>query len=42
MSPAHRSVFGVIVVCLLLFAAARSLSATEGWLPVPPEDLALK
>ena len=42
MSPIHRSVFGVAVVCLLLFAAARSLSATEGWLPVPPEDLALK
>ena len=42
MSPAHRSVFGVIVVCLLLFAAARSLRATEGWLPISPEDLALK
>jgi transglutaminase-like putative cysteine protease len=42
MNSTHRTVFGVAVVCLLLFAAARSLSATEGWLPIPPEDLALK
>jgi hypothetical protein len=42
MNPTHRSVFGVVVVCLLLLSAARSLPATEGWLPVPPEDLALK
>jgi len=42
MSPTRRSVFGVAVACLLLFSAARSARATEGWLPVPPEDLALK
>ncbi len=42
MNSTHRSVFGVAVVCLLLLSAARSLPATEGWLPVASEDLALK
>jgi Domain of Unknown Function with PDB structure (DUF3857) len=42
MNRTHRSVLRVALVCLLLFSAARSLPATEGWLPVPPEDLALK
>lgn len=42
MNPTHRSIFGVAVVFLLLLSAARSLPATEGWLPIPPEDLAMK
>jgi len=42
MNPTHRSVLGVAFACVLLLSAARSLSATEGWLPVPPEDLAMK
>lgn len=42
MNPTHRSVFGAVAVCLLLLFCAKSLPATEGWLPVAPEDLALK
>jgi transglutaminase-like putative cysteine protease len=42
MNSIYRSVFGVAVVGMLLLSAARSLPATEGWLPIPPEDLALK
>jgi len=42
MNPTHRSVLGIAVICLLLFSVPRLLQATEGWLPVPPEDLALK
>lgn len=42
MNPTYRSVFGAVVVCLLLLFCAKSLPATEGWLPVAPEDLALK
>ena len=42
MNSTHRIVFSAAVGCLLLFAGARSLPATEGWLPISPEDLALK
>lgn len=42
MSPTHRGVLGAVLLCLLLFFAARSWPATEDWLPVSPEDLALK
>jgi len=42
MNPTHRSVFGAVIACLLLLLCAKSSPATEGWLPVAPEDLALK
>jgi hypothetical protein len=42
MNPTHRRSLRIAVVCLLLFAGARTSRATEGWLPIPPEDLAMK
>jgi len=42
MNPTHRCSLRIAVVCLLLLAGARSLPATQGWLPIPPEDLSLK
>jgi len=40
MNPAGRCAFGVAVVSLLLAGSLRA--ATIDWLPIPPEDLALK
>ena len=42
MNPTHRSSVRIAFVCLLLLAGARASRATQGWLPVPPEDLAMK
>jgi Domain of Unknown Function with PDB structure (DUF3857) len=42
MNSAQRCVFGVAVVCILLLFSVRSSPATEGWLPITPEALALK
>ena len=42
MNPTLRYLFGAGIICLLLFLAAGSSPATEGWLPVSPDDLALK
>lgn len=42
MNPTQRCVFGVAVVCMLLLSSVRASRATADWLPIPPEDLALK
>lgn len=42
MNLNRRCSLRIAVVCLLLLAGARNLRATEGWLPIPPEDLAMK
>jgi Domain of Unknown Function with PDB structure (DUF3857) len=42
MNPTHRCVFSFAVLCFLLLSSAHVARATVGWLPIPPEDLALK
>jgi Domain of Unknown Function with PDB structure (DUF3857) len=42
MNPTHRSSVRIALVSLLLLAGARASRAAEDWLPISPDDLALK